>query len=281
MPELPEVENIRRALEPHLAGKKVAQAAVRGTGLRVPFPTQFAERLKGATIRQVSRRAKYIIAELSTEEALLVHLGMTGRWRLERDGKSFEPGAFYYQSPMQPKHDHVTLQLEDGTALVYNDTRRFGVIDLHPMSEVHQSTYLRSLGLEPTPEDLDIEKVRALFAARRSSIKATLLDQKVIAGIGNIYASEILYRAKIHPLLPTHLLSSKRAARQLQLLLRMTVEVLENAVYPTGEPMALRDEFKVYEKAGRACARRGCGGKIRRQTQNGRSSYFCPSCQKK
>ncbi len=281
MPELPEVENIRRALEPHLAGKKVVRAAVRGTGLRVPFPTHFAERLKGATIRQVSRRAKYIIAELSTEEALLVHLGMTGRWRMERDGKSFEPGAFYYQSPMQPKHDHVTLMLEDGTLLAYNDTRRFGVIDLHPLSEVYQSTYLRNLGLEPTLEGLDFEKVRALFAARRSSIKATLLDQKVIAGIGNIYASEILYRAKIHPFLPTHLLSSKRSADKLKLLLRTTVEVLENAVYPTGEPITLRDEFKVYEKAGRACARRDCGGRIRKQTQNGRSSYFCPRCQKR
>jgi len=281
MPELPEVENIRRALEPHLTGRKVVHAAIRGTGLRVPFPAKFAERLEGATIRQLSRRAKYIIADLSTEEALLVHLGMTGRWRMDRDGKSFEPGAFYYQFPMQPKHDHVTLQLEDGTVLAYNDTRRFGVIDLHPLAEVHQSTYLKNLGLEPTTEGLDIEKVRELFSSRKTSIKATLLDQKVIAGIGNIYASEILYRSKIHPLHSTRLLSSKRAKEQLGLLLRSTVEILENAVYPLGEPATLRDEFRVYEKEGTSCSRRGCGGKIRRQAQNGRSSYFCPRCQKR
>lgn len=281
MPELPEVENIRRALAPHLTGKKVVRAVARGNGLRVPFPVGFAERLQGATIRQVFRRAKYIIADLSTEEALIVHLGMTGRWRVERDGKSSEPGAFYYQSPMQAKHDHVTLQLEDGTVLAYNDTRRFGVIDLHPLSHVNESTYLKNLGLEPTTEGLDIEKVRTLFAARHAGIKATLLDQKVIAGIGNIYASEILYRAKIHPHHPTHLLSSKRATQRLRLLLRSTVDILENAVYPAGEPSKLRDEFKVYEKEGAACSRRRCGGKIQRKTQNGRSTYFCPRCQRK
>lgn len=281
MPELPEVENIRRALEPHLIGKKVIHATVHGTGLRVPFPNNLAGRLKGAIIRRISRRAKYLVADLSTDEALIVHLGMTGRWRMEREGKSFEPGAFYYQSSMQPKHDHVTLQLEDGTVFAYNDTRRFGVIDLHPLAELHQSPYLKNLGLEPTTAGLDIEKVRPLFAARRCSIKATLLDQKVIAGIGNIYASEILYRAKIHPLHPTHLLSSKRATKRLQLLLRSTVAILENAVYPAGEPATLRDEFRVYEKQGAACSRRSCGGKILRKTQNGRSTYFCSHCQKK
>jgi formamidopyrimidine-DNA glycosylase len=146
---------------------------------------------------------------------------------------------------------------------------------------VHQSAYLKNLGLEPTPEGLDIEKIRALFATRRCSIKATLLDQKVIAGIGNIYASEILYRAQIHPLHPTHLLSSKRATKRLQLLLQSTVAILENAVYPTGEPSTLRDEFKVYEKQGAACLRRSCDGKIKRKTQNGRSTYFCSHCQKR
>ncbi len=265
MPELPEVELVRRMLEPAMAGARITAVEVRRANLRIPFPAGFGDRLVGHEVRTLSRRAKYLLAALSSGETLLVHLGMSGDFRVER-GVASDQG----------KHDHVVFAMSSGATVTFNDPRRFGLMDLVPPGALAAHPLLGALGPEPLSAEFDATVLARACRRRKVAIKVALLDQKVVAGLGNIYASEALHVAGLSPrrraaTLATRTGQPSPAARRLAAAI---VKVLEHAI---SRP-ALR--FRVYERAGEPCPRRGCGGTIKRIVQAGRSTFYCPKCQR-
>ncbi|MEM9009709.1 MAG: bifunctional DNA-formamidopyrimidine glycosylase/DNA-(apurinic or apyrimidinic site) lyase [Pseudomonadota bacterium] len=288
MPELPEVETVRRGLQPVLEGAEIAAADVRRPDLRWPLPARMAERLTGARVARLRRRAKYILAELSTGETLLMHLGMTGRWLISAPAAvRAAPGAFYHQHPAPELHDHVVLDLTSGVRLTFNDVRRFGAMDLAPTDAIEQHKWLASLGPEPLGNAFHADHLALRFRGKLSPVKAALLDQKVVAGLGNIYVAEALWRAFIHPTRIADGISARRIAD----LAEAIRAVLEDAIAAGGS--SLRDyrqadgelgyfqhAFAVYGREGEPCRRDGCRGTIRRIVQSGRSTFYCPRCQR-
>jgi formamidopyrimidine-DNA glycosylase len=282
MPELPEVETVRRGLEPVLAGAQIAVAQVRRPDLRWPLPDRMAERLTGATVTALRRRSKYILADLDRGETLLIHLGMSGRMLIS--GQAL--GQFHHHHPAPEKHDHVVLDLASGPRVTFNDARRFGAMDLIPTDSVAEHWLLRDLGPEPLGNGFDEFYLSARLAGRRVPLKAALLDQTIIAGLGNIYVCETLHRAGLHPAR----LAGQTDAAQVAALVPIVRAVLAEAIDAGGS--SLRDyrqtdgelgyfqhAFRVYDREGEPCTRAGCGGTIVRIVQSGRSSYFCPDCQ--
>jgi formamidopyrimidine-DNA glycosylase len=268
MPELPEVEAARRELAQVLEGARVSRVVLRRSSLRRPFPPRFDTRIAGATVRQVRRRAKYLLADLSSGETLIMHLGMSGSFRVEP--ARHEPEA----------HDHVVFDLASGRAVVFNDPRRFGVMDLVPTTEIERSPPIAGLGPEPLDATLDGASLAAACARSRRPIKVALLDQAVVAGLGNIYASEALHVARVPPRLPAAAVatvggtprpSAHRLARAIKIVLRRAIEQLTSG--------GGSQRFLVYDREGARCLRRGCSGTIRRVTQAGRSTFYCPVCQ--
>ena len=268
MPELPEVEVLRRELAPVLEGAQLAHVVLRRPNLRRAFPPDFDTRLAGARVLTLRRRAKYLLADLSSHDTLIAHLGMSGWFRVEpRD------------HPPMP-HDHVVLELSNGRAVVFNDPRRFGVMDLIPTADIERAGPLAGLGPEPLSAGFDAAALAAACARSRRPIKIALLDQTVVAGVGNIYASEALHRARLPPRLPAGALAStagapRPAATRLATAIR---KVLVRAIRQVERRGAQR--FRVYDREGRRCLRAGCGGTIRRVTLGGRSTYYCPACQR-
>ncbi|MCQ8184781.1 bifunctional DNA-formamidopyrimidine glycosylase/DNA-(apurinic or apyrimidinic site) lyase [Parvularcula maris] len=287
MPELPEVETVRRGLAPRLTGAVVTHVDQRRPDLRFPFPDRMAERLVGAEILSVDRRAKYLLMPLSTGETLLAHLGMTGRFTLS-GAAEVRPGAFYAPDP--PKgHEHleVGLRSKEGEAfrLTYADPRRFGFIELLPSGDVSRSPRLGHLGPEPLRTDLTAPELRRRLTGKKTPLKAALLDQRVVAGLGNIYVCEALYRAKLSPKRQAGTVGEGRAAA----LTAAIHDVLDEAIEAGGSTLrdyahadggegSFQQRFDVYDREGEACRR--CGATVKRLVQGGRSTFYCSACQR-
>lgn len=282
MPELPEVETVRRGLAPVLEGRRIAAADVRRADLRWPFPPRMGARLRGAQVTALRRRSKYLLADLDGGETLIVHLGMSGRLLVS----GVPLGSFAHPVAMPEKHDHVVLDIEGGARVTYNDARRFGSMHLWPTPELETHRLLSGLGPEPLGNGFSAASLAPRLAGRATSIKAVLLDQKVVAGLGNIYVCEALWRARISPLR----LAGSLSARETNDLVAAVRAVLDDAIAAGGS--SLRDyrqadgelgyfqhAFSVYGRDGAPCARAGCGGAVARTVQAGRSSFHCPRCQ--
>lgn len=285
MPELPEVETVRRGLEPILVGNAIARVEQRRKDLRFPLPKDFGKRLSGKGIEALDRRAKYLLARLDDGEVLVMHLGMTGRFSIAHAGAV--PRA------KTPKHEHIVFHLRDGTAIRYSDTRRFGLMDLIPSRTLESHALFKGLGIEPLDPAFTQDWLAGRLKGKATSIKAALIDQRLIAGLGNIYACEALFRARISPLtlagaLPT---KSGKPTKKTEKLVESVKAVLETAIKAGGS--SLRDykradgrlgrfqhKFNVYGREGKPCRRKGCGGVVRRIVQGGRSTFFCPTCQR-
>ncbi len=281
MPELPEVETVRRGLEPVLVGRVIARAEVRRPDLRWPFPPRLAERLTGARVAALRRRSKYLLADLDGGETLIVHLGMSGR--LLVSGAAV--GAFHHSHPAPEKHDHVVLDLEGGARVTFNDARRFGALDLWPTADLAAHRLLAGLGPEPLGNGFSGATLAARLAGRRTPVKAVLLDQRVVAGLGNIYVCEALWRARISPLRPAEAVTAAEA----ETLAAAVRAVLLDAIAAGGSSLKdyrradgelgyFQHSFAVYGREGEPCPR-GDGGTVARVVQSGRSSFFCPACQ--
>jgi formamidopyrimidine-DNA glycosylase len=274
MPELPEVETVARGLARGLEGHRLVKVETRRGDLRWPFPKGFAKRLTGRRVDKVRRRAKYIVAELDDGNALLAHLGMTGRMLLTKGRpETLEP------------HDHVIFETDNGWVLRFNDARRFGMMDLVATDKLEQHKLIRGIGPEPLGNDFNGPVLAAALKGKKTSIKAAILDQKVVAGVGNIYASEALYRARISPKRMATTVQGDRAeklAHAIKAVLNEAVAAggssLRDYVQADGELGYFQHKWRVYEKAGQPCPE--CGGKIRRIVQGGRSTFYCPKCQR-
>ncbi|MCA0205957.1 MAG: bifunctional DNA-formamidopyrimidine glycosylase/DNA-(apurinic or apyrimidinic site) lyase [Proteobacteria bacterium] len=287
MPELPEVETVRRGLVPAMEGKRIARAEVRRPDLRWPFPERMAERLAGAGIDRLRRRSKYILADLSTGETLLVHLGMTGRMTVSGIAAPYVPGQFHHAHPLTEKHDHVVFDMEDGARVTFNDARRFGAMDLMPTDRAEAHPLLAALGPEPLGNDFHAEGLAARLKGRKGPVKVLLLDQRIVAGLGNIYVSEALHRAGIHPeraggSIPRDGL--ERLVGDIRAVLAEAIEAggssLRDYRQADGELGYFQHSFRVYDRAGAPCPTPGCTGSVQRIVQGGRSSYYCATCQR-
>jgi len=292
MPELPEVETVRRGLEPALVGARIERVEQRRPDLRFPFPQNFVERLTGQGVGGLGRRAKYLLADLACGEVLVMHLGMTGRFRITQGARTLSPGDFYQAAAPEGAHDHVVLHLSNGASVTYNDARRFGFMDLLPREGLAASRHFAGMGIEPLGPELSGAAIAGLFRGRKTPLKAALLDQRLVAGLGNIYVSEALFRAKLHPetlagAIATPTGRPTAAAHRLAQTIR---EVLDEAVAAGGSTLrdfvqtdgsvgAFQHAFRVYDRAGEPCLAPGCTGTVTRLVQGGRSGYFCPSCQ--
>ena len=283
MPELPEVETVRRGLEPAMSGSVIARAKVNRPDLRWPFPPQMAERLEGQQVLGLRRRSKYILADLASRETLLIHLGMSGRMLVSGDPL----GQFVHDHPAPEKHDHVVLDMDNGARITFNDPRRFAAMDLMPTDTAEAHPLLAKLGPEPLGNQFDEPYLVAALRGKNTPIKSALLDQRIVAGLGNIYVCEALYRAGISPTRKAGNISKSRVAS----LVPIIRDVLTDAIAAGGS--SLRDfrqadgelgyfqhTFDVYDREGAPCRRPGCTGTIRRVVQSGRSSFYCARCQR-
>ncbi len=295
MPELPEVETVRRGLQPVLEGACLAHVEARRPDLRFPFPERFSERLTGRTITALGRRAKYLTIHMQDGPVLICHLGMSGSFRIETDDDSQVSGVFHHERSKSTAHDHVVFHVVSTAGarsrVIFNDPRRFGFMlfseespETHPM--------LAGLGVEPTGNALDGLLLASLLKGRRSPLKAALLDQRLIAGLGNIYVSEALWRAGLSPLREAGTIAKpgKRAKEQSERLAGAVRSVISDAIAAGGS--SLRDyvhtdgslgyfqhSFAVYDREGEPCPKPGCGGHIERIVQSGRSTFYCRNCQ--
>lgn len=280
MPELPEVETVRRGLAPVMEGQVITKATQNRPDLRWPLPERMAQRLTGARVLALRRRSKYILADLSSAETLLIHLGMSGRMLVS--GAAL--GAFHHDHPTPAKHDHVVLDLDNGVRVTFNDARRFGAMDLLPTAMGDAHPLLAGIGPEPLGNRFDEGYLVARLAGRGTPIKSALLDQHVVAGLGNIYVAEVLFRAGLHPARRAGDLTPAQVAG----LVPIIRAVLEDALAAGGS--SLRDyrqadgelgyfqhSFRVYGREGQPCPT--CATGIARIVQSGRSSFFCPACQ--
>lgn len=289
MPELPEVETVRRGLEPVMTGRRILAADVRRPDLRWPLPARMAERLEGARVEALRRRSKYLLADLDTGESLLVHLGMSGRMLVSAPGHGppQAPGLFHHAHPAPGKHDHVILDMEGGARIVFNDARRFGAMDLVETARAEAHPLLAGLGPEPFGNHFNESYLLARLKGRRMPVKAALMDQHVVAGLGNIYVCETLWRAGIAPARRVANIADRRLAALVPAIREVLAEAiaaggssLRDYRQASGELGYFQHAFAVYDRAGEPCQRTGCGGTIRRSVQSGRSSYHCPDCQR-
>ena len=286
MPELPEVETVRRGLAPVLVGARLVRVTARRPDLRFPLPDGFGQRLTGARVDALRRRGKYMLADLDRGETLIIHLGMTGRFQIENAAVSSRPGDFALAAAADPKHAHIVFETDAGATVTYFDARRFGFMDLADSAAL--GTHPRFLGMGPEPLDagFDAGCLAAAFAGRRQSVKALLLDQHVVAGLGNIYVNEALYRAGISPFRAAGDVSGEDCARLVGIV-RIVLEeaiaaggsTLRDYADPQGALGYFQHAFQVYGRAGEACPAAGCGGTVERGVQGGRSSFSCPRCQ--
>lgn len=287
MPELPEVETVRRGLEPVLVGARLTRARQNRPDLRFPFPERFVERLEGATVERIDRRAKYLLAPLSTGETWVTHLGMTGRFTL--DGEQL--GEFEEVAPIAGKHEHLSLcAVRNGAAtrVGFADARRFGFMGLIPTDQVEAHPWFAGLGPEPLGNGFSGAHLAEAFAGKKQNVKVSLLDQRIVAGLGNIYVCEALYRARISPLLAAGKVSRPR----LEKLSAVVRDVLNEAIVAGGSTLKdfanaeggqgyFQHRFDVYGREGKPCFGDGCSGVVKRTVQGGRSTFWCPSCQKR
>ena len=283
MPELPEVETVRRGLLSVIEGQTIARADVNRPDLRWPFPKNMAQRLTGQTITALRRRSKYILADLDGGETLLIHLGMSGRMLISGDPL----GQFVHDHPAAEKHDHVVLHMQNGARITFNDPRRFGAMDLLETATADSHKLLAVLGPEPLGNDFNEPYLVAAFKGKNTPVKSALLDQRIVAGLGNIYVCEALFRARISP----NRRAGQISAQRVSTLVPVIRQVLSDAIKAGGS--SLRDfrqadgelgyfqhSFDVYGREGAPCRSADCTGTIARLVQSGRSSFYCPQCQR-
>lgn len=297
MPELPEVETVRRGLQPVMEGARIVKVEARRPDLRFPFPEGFAERLAGRRVTALARRAKYLLAHLEGGTVLICHLGMSGSFRIEAAGRSSTPGAFHHERSKLEAHDHVVFTVQNGKGaaqrIIFNDPRRFGFMLLSDEASLDEHPMLAGLGIEPTGNRLDGAAISDLFRGRAAPLKAAVLDQRLIAGIGNIYACEALWRAKLSPRRAAGSIAAKpgkasvRAERLALALREVIAEAIEaggsslsDHIQPDGSLGYFQHRFKVYDREGEPCPRYTCSGVIGRIVQSGRSTFYCPVCQR-
>jgi formamidopyrimidine-DNA glycosylase len=309
MPELPEVETVRRGLAPAMTGRRIVEVVQRRPDLRFPLPERFAERLTGRRITHLGRRAKYLMAEIEGGEVLAMHLGMTGRFTIatakpkgraggsQSDrglaGDAVQLGEFTYDAGADPAHDHVVFRLEGGVTVTYNDARRFGYMSLIEKDQLGTHPHFASLGVEPLGNELSPAYLAERADGRKADLKAFLMDQRIVAGLGNIYVCEALFRSGLDPKRPARFLARKggQPTDRAERLVPVIRTVLEAAIEAGGS--TLRDyrhadgslgyfqhTFAVYGREGEACAQADCKGTVRRIVQAGRSTFYCPNCQR-
>jgi formamidopyrimidine-DNA glycosylase len=291
MPELPEVETVRRGLAPVLVGRRISDVETRRPDLRFPLPDRFAERLAGQTVTALERRAKYMIAALSGGEELVMHLGMTGRFTIVTGDEATVPGSYVYDTGADPKHDHVVLHIAGGARIVYNDPRRFGFMMLMPAADRRLHALFRGLGAEPLGDEMTAAYLARRALAKKVNLKAFLMDQRIIAGLGNIYVSEALHRAGLSPDREAGTLADRRGQpnARTHALVAAVRDVLTEAIAAGGSTLrnyrhadgsagAFQETFAVYDRTGARCPR--CGGEIRRAVHQGRATFHCPKCQR-
>ena len=281
MPELPEVETVRRGLAPVMEGQVIARADVNRPDLRWPFPPEMAARLTGQKVERLRRRSKYILVDLASGETLLVHLGMSGRMLISGDPL----GMFVHEHPAPEKHDHVVLHMENGARITFNDPRRFGAMDLFPTTGSHK--LLDVLGPEPLGNNFNEDILVTAFKGRNTPVKSALLDQRIVAGLGNIYVCEALFRAGISPKRKAGKISSRRVAALVPIIREVLAEAIEaggsslrDFRQADGELGYFQHSFDVYGRENEPCRTPDCPGVIARVVQSGRSSFYCPTCQR-
>jgi formamidopyrimidine-DNA glycosylase len=287
MPELPEVETVRGGLAPVLVGHRLSRVEARRPDLRFAFPENFVQTLTGATVTGLTRRAKYLLASLDREDTLVMHLGMSGRFEIARPEGQERPGQFHYAADPDPKHAHVVFETEAGARVTYYDPRRFGFMALINTATLQLHPWFSEMGPEPLSDAFDAAQLKAAFAGRKQGPKTLLLDQHIVAGLGNIYVCEALNIARISPFKPAGAISRPRLAK----LVVAIREVLVQAIAAGGS--TLRDfaqadgalgyfqhSFRTYDREGEPCRNTDCKGVIDREMQGGRSTFFCPVCQK-
>jgi len=290
MPELPEVETVRRGLQPAMEGARFVHVETRRGDLRVPFPKNFVQRIEGQTVIGLGRRAKYLLADLSSGEVLLMHLGMSGSFRVRDNGEEGTAGRYHHERATHQAHDHVVFKMSSGAVITFNDPRRFGLMLLIPRNELADHRLMKDIGPEPLGNAFDAALLASACRGKRTSLKAALSDQKVVAGLGNIYVCEALFRARLSPKRMASTIASRdgKPNQRAETLVTAIKAVLSDAIRAGGSSLrdhrrtdgALGDfqhNFQVYDRAGEPCP--GCKGKIKRIVQGGRSTFFCPSCQ--
>jgi formamidopyrimidine-DNA glycosylase len=286
LPELPEVEYVRRLLKPAMQGARIERAVVRRPDLRYPFGDDFVARLEGQAVMALTRRAKYLVAQLESGDSLVMHLGMSGWFRVVRQGQRTSPVRFYYERSRLEAHDHVVFEMSSGAAVIFNDPRRFGFMKVMDPAAVAADPALGALGPEPLDRTFTAARLAAALSRRsKVSLKAALLDQRVVAGLGNIYVCEALHRARLSPKRRAASIVSRRGAAapspspKAVALVEAIKTTLRQAI-AKGHRADASDRFLVYDREGRRCPRRGCGGTITRIVQAGRSTFYCPVCQR-
>ena len=279
MPELPEVETVRRGLIPKLVGRRIVRLVQRRRDLRVPLPAKFAQRVEGRTVLGIDRRAKYLLLRLDDGHTLIAHLGMSGRMTLH-DAASAAEHPF-------GRHDHVVFDTEEGWQVRFNDARRFGLMLLAADQAVPKHKLFKGLGPEPLDEAFDGAALAGRLKGKRTPIKAALLDQKTLVGVGNIYACEALFLAGISPRRSAHTVQGDRAERLVAAIKRVLERSIEDGgstlrdhVQPGGELGYFQTRFNVYNRAGIVCPTKSCGKLVRRLVQSGRSTFYCAHCQR-
>jgi formamidopyrimidine-DNA glycosylase len=287
MPELPEVETVRTGLQPALQGRRILKATLNRPNLRFPFPEGMADRLAGRVVERIDRRAKYLLLRLSGEETLLVHLGMSGRFSIEAEAGQSQPGDFVHAAPANPKHDHVVFEIEGGVTIRYNDPRRFGFMLMFANADEAGFPHLAGLGPEPISNGFSGASLGEALAGKQTPVKSALLDQHVVAGLGNIYVCEALHRSRISPLRTASSIPGARAER----LAQAVRDVISEAILAGGSTLKdfagadgalgyFQHRFRVYGREAEPCPTPDCTGVIKRIVQAGRSSFYCPACQR-
>jgi len=276
MPELPEVEAVRRTLESAMLGARFRRIVVRRPNLRIPFPKHFAERLQGTTVRALTRRGKYLLAELSSGETLIIHLGMSGSFDVD-----VETAKRSRRREADP-HDHVVFRMSSGATVTFNDPRRFGLMDLAVRGHLETYPALSAMGREPLSSEFDAASLARVCRGKHTSLKVALMDQRVVAGLGNIYASEALHRAHLSPRRQASTIAASTGAPRAgaHRLAAAIKKVLTDAVERAMADSYRSSRFRVYDREGTRCPTRQCGGTIRRIVQAGRSTFYCPVCQR-
>lgn len=281
MPELPEVETVRRGLSPAMQGAKIDRLEVNRADLRFPFPDRFQDRVEGTTITHMGRQAKFLVTELSSGEALIMHLGMSGRFTVN----AASTADFHHDPGTNPAHDHVVFHMSNGATVTYNDPRRFGFMELWPMADIDAYPRIKHLGPEPLSNHFNAGYLNEVLRGKAAPIKAVLLDQAVIAGLGNIYVCEALFRAGISPRRKASSVVGKRAERLAPAINEVIAEAIaaggssiSDFASASGELGYFQKHFSVYDREGAECDT--CGATVQRIVQSGRSTFFCSTCQR-
>ena len=293
MPELPEVETVRRGLEPVMDGARFSKVEARREDLRWPLPPGFTGQLEGKTVKGLGRRGKYLLLDLSSGDVLMMHLGMSGSFHVFHGGAEKNTARYHHERAKHVKHDHVVFHMSNGAIVTFNDPRRFGFMKMTPREQLDAHPLMQAMGLEPLGNEFDAAMLARACKGKKTSLKAALSDQKVVAGLGNIYVCEALHRARISPKRTAATIATKSGApnERAAKLVDAIKAVLQDAIAAGGSSLrdhkrtdgelgAFQHNFRVYGREGKPCVTRGCKGKVKRIVQVGRSTFYCPTCQK-